>query len=193
MHNSTAEVHMNTFAINKKAALAKALIAVTGIACAVALPQLFHMIGIASGTGAALGSALLPMQLPVLIAGILGGPAAGVTAGIISPLVSFALSEMPSAAVLPFMVIELGVYGLTAGLLARTKLNSFAGLLITQLAGRAARALAIVAAIYVFGNVQLTLAAIPEFITAGIFGILVQWAAVPYLSERLERVKKLYE
>lgn len=184
---------MNTFVINRKAAIAKTLIAVTGIACAVALPQLFHMIGSVSGTGSAIGAALLPMQLPVLLAGILGGPLAGLFAGILSPLVSFAISGMPNVAILAFMVIELGVYGLVSGILTRTKMNSFAALIITQLSGRAARALAIIAAIYLFGNAQLSLAAIPEFITAGIFGILVQWAAVPLLSERLERVKKLYE
>lgn len=184
---------MNTFAINRKAIIAKTLIAVTGIACAVALPQLFHMIGSVSGTGSSIGAALLPMHLPVLLAGILGGPVAGVIAGILSPLVSFAISGMPNAALVPFMVIELGVYGLVSGILARTKMNSFAALIITQLAGRAARAIAVIAAIYLFGNAQLTLAAIPEFITAGLFGILVQWAAVPFLSERLERVKKLYE
>lgn len=180
---------MNTLAVNRRAVIAKALIAVTGIACAVALPQLFHLIGKISGTGAA----LLPMHLPVLLAGILGGPVVGLVAGILSPLVSFAISGMPSAVILPFMVIELGVYGIVSGALARTKLNSFAALIITQLVGRAARALAIIAAIYLFGNAQITLAAIPEFITAGLFGILVQWAAVPLLSERLERVKKLYE
>ncbi len=184
---------MNTFVLNRKAALAKTLIAVTGIACAVALPQLFHMIGSVSGTGSAIGAALLPMQLPVFLAGILGGPAAGLFAGAFSPLVSFAISGMPNAAVLAFMVIELGVYGLVSGLLSRTKMNSFAALVLTQASGRAVRVLAMIAAIYLFGNTGLTPATIPEFITAGIFGVLIQWAAVPFLSERLERVKKLYE
>lgn len=184
---------MNTFAINRKAIIAKTLIAVTGIACAVALPQVFHLIGSVSGTGSAVGSALLPMHLPVLLSGILGGPVAGTVVGLLSPLVSFAFSGMPTAALIPFMVIELGVYGLISGVLARTKMNSFAALLITQFLGRVARAIAVIAAIYLFGNTQLTLAAIPEFITAGLFGILVQWVAVPLLAERLERVKKLYE
>ncbi len=94
---------------------------------------------------------------------------------------------------LPFMIIELGVYGLVSGLLSKTKLNGFVKLLITQVAGRAARTLAVIAAIYLFGNAELTLAAIPQFIVTGLFGIMIQWAVIPLLSERLERVKKLYE
>ena len=183
----------NSIAISKKAVIAKVIIAATGIIAAVALPQVFHFVGNVSGTGAALGASLLPMPIPVLLAGFLGGPVAGVIAGVLSPVVSAAISGMPAAAMLPFMIIELGVYGLVSGLLSKTKLNGFVKLLITQVAGRAARTLAVIAAIYLFGNAELTLAAIPQFIVTGLFGIMIQWAVIPLLSERLERVKKLYE
>lgn len=176
--------------LNKKAVTTRTLITLSGIAAAVALPQIFHFIGTVSGTGAELGSALLPMHIPVLLAGFLGGPLAGILSGILSPLISFGISGMPAAAKLPFMIIELGAYGLTAGLLSKVKLNSFVKLLIVQIAGRAARALAVLSAIYVLGNTQLTVASIASLFTTGLFGVILQWALIPLLTEHLEGLKK---
>lgn len=183
----------NTKAISGKRYAAKALTAFIAVAAAVILPQIFHAAGVISGTGAAIGSALLPMHIPVLLAGFLGGPLTGLAAGILSPVVSSAISGMPAAAVLPFMIAELGVYGLASGLLSGTKLNSFVKLIITQIAGRAARAAAMLAAIYLFGSDQLSIASIGSFITAGLFGIMLQWALIPLLADRMEGMKKLYE
>ncbi len=179
--------------INRKAVVIKALVALGAVIGAVALPQIFHLIGVVSGTGAAVGMALLPMHIPVLLAGFLGGPVAGLAAGVLSPVLSFALTQMPAAALLPFMVIELGVYGFMAGLLSRVKLNGFVKLLIVQVAGRFARAAATLAAVYIFGNTAFTAEAAWTFVTAGLFGILIQWALVPYLSEKLQGIRKLYE
>ena len=185
---------MNTTnVINKKSLIAKAVTAVAAIAAAVLLPQLFHAIGAVSGTGAALGSALLPMHIPVLLAGYICGSAAGLAAGVLSPVVSFCITGMPAAALLPFMIIELGVYGLASGLLSRTKLHAFVQLLLTQLAGRAARALAVLAAIYLFGNTQLAADSAYAFITAGLYGILLQWALIPLLGERVKGFVKRHE
>ena len=75
------------------------------VVAAVALPQVFHLMGIISGTGTALGAALLPMHLPVIIVGLLAGPYAGAAAGLVSPAISFALTGMPAAVMLPFMMI----------------------------------------------------------------------------------------
>lgn len=183
----------NTSVISKKTITAKAMTIFAAVAGAVALPQIFHLIGAVSGTGAAVGAALLPMHIPVLLAGFLAGPVVGALAGVISPLLSFLISGMPSAAILSFMIIELGVYGLIAGLLAKSKLIGFVKLLIAQVAGRAARAGAVLASIYFLGNTALTPMAAVEFITAGLFGILLQWALIPMLSERMEGLKKLYE
>lgn len=173
-------------AITKKTTAAKIITVLAAIIASVILPQIFHAIGAVSGTGNAVGAALLPMHIPVILAGFIGGPAAGLIAGIISPVASFAISSMPAAALLPFMVIELGVYGLTAGLLSKVKLNSFAKLVVVQVAGRAARALAVLAAIYILGNTALTVASITEFITAGLFGIILQWAFIPFAVNKIE-------
>ncbi|MBQ9947512.1 MAG: ECF transporter S component [Oscillospiraceae bacterium] len=183
----------NTITLNKKKLVAKASTLIIAIAGAVALPQVFHLIGWISGTGAAVGTALLPMHIPVLLAGFMAGPVIGGVAGVISPIISFLISGMPAAAILPFMMIELGVYGLTAGLLSRTKLNSFISLVLAQLAGRIARAAAVLIAVYFLGNSQLTPMAAVEFITAGLFGILIQWALIPALMQHTKGLKKLYE
>lgn len=177
----------------RKQIAAKTLITISAAAAAVILPQIFHAIGTLSGTGSAVGGALLPMQLPVLLCGFIAGPAAGLIAGILSPLVSFMISGMPSAAILPFMVLELGAYGLVSGLLSKTRLNTFTSLIITQLAGRAVRAAAVLAAVYAIGNTVLTAAAAYTFILEGLFGIIIQWAVIPAAVSRVEALKKHYE
>ena len=156
------------------------------VAGAVLLPQVFHAVGAVSGTGTALGASLLPMHIPVLLAGLLYGPVVGAAAGVLSPLVSAAVSGMPAAALLPFMVLELGVYGLASGILSRTGLNGFVKLLLAQLAGRAARSLAVLTAIYLLGNTRLELSAAWQFVTAGLFGILIQWAVIPLLVQSVQ-------
>lgn len=171
--------------IARKTILSKVITILAAVTAAVILPQIFHAIGAVTGTGNAVGSALLPMHIPVILAGFIGGPMAGLIAGILSPLASFAISSMPSVAILPFMIIELGTYGLTAGLINKAKLNSFTQLVIVQLAGRAARALAILGAIYLLGSTALTVASIGEFIAAGIGGIILQWAVIPFAVNKI--------
>ena len=179
-----------TTASKKRSLVSQLALSLAGVASAVLLPQVFHAIGVISGTGAALGSALLPMQIPVLLAGILGGPVVGLIVGLLSPVLSFAISGMPTAALLPFMAIELGVYGLTAGLLARTKINRFVQLLITQTAGVSA----VLGVIALFDHTQFSVSTSGAFITAGAFGILLQWALIPLLCPHLEKlVHKQYD
>lgn len=175
---------MNTLSAKKSYAY-KIVTILAAIAASVILPQIFHAIGAVSGTGNAVGAALLPMHIPVILAGFIGGPVAGAVAGILSPIVSFGISSMPTMAVLPFMVIELAVYGLVAGLISDVKLNSFTQLIVVQIAGRAARALAVLASIYALGNTALTVASIGEFITAGLFGIVLQWAFIPLAVDKI--------
>lgn len=172
--------------ITKKITLSKVITTLVAIAAAVILPQIFHAIGAITGTGNAVGSALLPMHIPVILAGFIGGPMVGLIAGVLSPLASFAISSMPSAAILPFIIIELGTYGLMAGLISKANINSFAQLVIVQLAGRAARAIAILGAIYLLGNTALSIASIGEFIAAGIGGIILQWAVIPFAVNKIK-------
>lgn len=163
---------------------------VGAIAGAVVLPQIFHLIGAASGLGTALGEVFLPMHLPVMLAGLLAGPVAGGISGLLGPLVSFALTGMPAAAMLPFMMIELCVYGLSAGLLRRVKLPSVCKILAVQIAGRAVRAGAILLAAEGFGYTGVAVQTIWSSIPKGLFGILLQLCLLPLILYRVEGAGK---
>lgn len=164
----------------------QSLAAVTAVVAAVALPQVFHLLGAMSGLGTALGETFLPMHLPILLVGLLAGPCAGAVAGLVSPLASFALTGMPTSAMLPFMMIELCVYGLTSGLLRDVKFPAIGKVLCAQVAGRAVRAVAILLAFYAFGSHAVPVAVIWKSISAGIFGLVLQWVLLPLLLYRIE-------
>ena len=88
-----------------------------------------------------IGSALCPMHLPVLLCGFFCGPWYALAVGVIAPLLRFLLFGMPP--VMPTgvaMCFELGVYGMTAGLLYRALPNKkfcvYLSLIGAMLAGR---------------------------------------------------------
>ena len=168
---------------------AQAIATLSAIVGAVAVPQIFHVLGAASGLGTSLGEAFLPMHLPIILVGLLAGPFAGAISGLLGPLCSFALSGMPSAVMLPFMMIELCIYGLTAGLLRNVKLPTIVKVLAVQVAGRAVRAGAILLGVNVFGS-QVKVSTIRTSIGAGLFGLALQWAILPLIVYRVENLKK---
>lgn len=178
---------MKANVLNATWLLKKALLSALTVTVAVALPWLCHLLGGHLGLGSGLGEMLLPMHLPVMLAGMLWGPEVGLICGVASPLVSFALTNMPGPAMVPFMVVELAVYGLSAGLLTRSPLPVFPRVLLTQLAGRAVRALVLVVAIYGFGFTALPLSIVWTSISAGVVGILLQWALIPLLLREADR------
>lgn len=184
---------MTEIAIKKTSVQAKAITAATAVVSAVALPQIFHMIGKISGTGAVPGTMFLPMHLPVLLAALLGGPVVGVVTGALSPIISFLLSGMPTAALMPFMVIELAAYGLFGGLLSRTRMPVFAQLLLTQTGGRVVRFAAIFLAIHAFGVTSIKMDTFQSLVVMSIPGILLQWAFIPLLMYRMKGLKKYYD
>ena len=156
------------------------------LAAGILLPQVFHMIG-----GQAMGGILLPMHLPVFIAGLLLGPFYGCAIGIITPLISVFVTGMPPAGKLPFMLIELLTYGLVSGLLRSRKINLYVSLILAQIAGRVANALALVFATYVL---QLNVPAVITVGTAvvtGIPGLILQLVLVPAVVILIERVLHL--
>ncbi|MCM1043625.1 MAG: ECF transporter S component [Corallococcus sp.] len=163
---------------------AQTVAAAIAVVSAVIIPQLVHLIGSVSGLGTSLGETLLPMHLSIFLVGMLAGPWAGLASGLISPVLSFALTGMPRAAMLPFMVAELGIYGLTSGLLAKTKLNCFVSLVISQFAGRAVRALAVIIGVYAFGS-AVNVSTIWTSLSAGILGIALQWIIIPLVMFRV--------
>lgn len=162
----------------------KIIISALAVISAIILPQLCHAVGILTGTGAKLGSILLPMHIPVILAGFFGGAIVGGMAGILSPVISFVVSGMPTAALLPFMIIELAVYGIVSGLLSKKNFNSILKVAIVLICGRAARSLAVVTSIYALGNEKLAITAAYMFIVEGIIGSLIQLVVIPFVISR---------
>lgn len=162
------------------------LYTIGALIAAVALPQLFHLMGALSGVDTALGEIFLPMHLPIILVGLLAGPYAGALSGLFAPLLSFALTAMPKAGLLPFMMIELFVYGLTAGLLRNVKMPAIVKVLIAQVSGRAVRAIAILLSVNVFHHNAVPVSIIYSSILTGIFGLVLQWALIPLIVYRVE-------
>ncbi len=157
----------------------------------VLVPRLFHQFQLA-------GATYLPMHIFVLMAGLLFGWRAGLIVGLLTPISSYAVSQMPAAAILPQVTIELATYGLVAGLLReRFNLKAVWSLLGAMAAGRIAL-FATVSVVYLFAgsaNSPLGVAATPwsavwSAIQQGLPGILIQLAFLPvavWLTERLAR------
>jgi len=183
----------NTKIIAKSKITDKAFIIMISVAFSVILPQIFHAIGAVSGAGASVGSMLLPMHVPVLFAGFVCGPVAGLVAGILSPVLSFAISGMPSAVLVPFMMAELSVYGFVAGKLSSAKTNAFFSLIITQFSGKIARAVMVIAAVYVLNSTCVSVDSIKAFMITGIPGMVLQWILFAVFSESIKEMRKKYE
>lgn len=153
------------------------------IAFGVVLPMVFHFVG-------AMGSVFLPMHIPVLIAGLFLGPRIGCTAGLVTPVLSCLLTGMPPVMpVLPFMTLELAIYGLIGGYMYQTRRRSLVVALIAALlAGRIA-ALAGGYGIVSLLHIKLDpLAYIAAGVVTGLPGIAIQLIVVPFLVKRMEVV-----
>lgn len=173
--------------IRKLSVKTQILATIASMVSAIALPQLFHVLGAISGVGTAMGEILLPMHLPVIFCGLIAGPVAGAITGFFSPIISFMLTGMPKAVMLPFMIIELLSYGLIGGLLRKAGFNTFIKVLITQLGGRAIRAAVILFCTYVIGKATVPVSIIWSSILTGGLGIILQWCLIPlavYFTEK---------
>ena len=62
----------------------QALATLAAIVGAVAIPQIFHVVGAISGLGTGLGEAFLPMHLPIILVGLLAGIGDAFTSGVLS-------------------------------------------------------------------------------------------------------------
>lgn len=174
------------------------LAAALAVIISVALPQVFHLVGMVSDLGSALGETFLPMHLSIFLVGYLAGAYAGFAAGLLSPFISFALTSaagqaMPALPMLPYMMIELCIYGVVTGLFARFgrgKVPVILSLFIAQFAGRAVRALAIIIGYFGFGS-SVAPSLIWSSIVAGLPGLILQWILVPlmiyYAEQKLQR------
>ena len=167
----------------------KTLVSLGLIALAVALPQLVHL-----ALGQPGGVQFLPMYLPALIGGCLLGARWAVAVGALSPVVSFLLTSlagnpMPALPRLPFMIAELTVFALVAGLfskkIAQNGLWAFPAVIAAQIAGRAV----FLGAVALFqGAAPFTVPMIWSQILAGLPGLAIQAVLVPLVIIALRAV-----
>ena len=169
----------------------KTLVAVGLVVLVAVLPQIVHVVA-----GAAGGVTWLPMYLPVLLGGCLLGTVWGLAVGIASPVFSFIVTSMfsnpmPALARLPFMVVELAVFAVVAGLfskrIAKNNWMAFPAVLLAQVAGR----ISFVLMVAIFGGMaNLTVATVWSQIQTGLIGIVVQAILVPFIVMALAKLIK---
>ena len=157
----------------------KTLAAAGAVIAAVLLPQLLHLCGRALNVDTALGEIFLPMHLPIIVFGLLMGPWAGIIAGILAPIVSYLITGMPLIHMLPFIIAEIGAYGLSAGILGRCSMNIFAKTFVCQISGRVAKAICIIMAFYIIKSTNVSPSIIISSIITGLPGILLQLLIIP--------------
>ncbi len=164
----------------------KVVVTILAVIAAVVLPQLVHSVGIFAGVGSKLGEILLPMHLPILLVGFLAGPYAGLVAGLFAPMISFVLTGMPGIHMLPFITIELVVYGIMAGLLQKKRMPAVGKVVLSQVAGRVVKGAAIFLSVFAFGNQTVALGVIYTSVIVGIIGIVLQLILVPVVLGYIE-------
>lgn len=169
----------------------KTLVSILVIVMAVALPQFVHIF--AGPTG---GVTFLPMYLPVILGGCLLGTYWGLGVGIISPMASFLITSlmgnpMPIAARLPYMVMELAIFGLISGLFSKrifkNKWMVYPAVVSAILLGR----LSFLAVSFIFQSVSTIKGNIVwNQILNGYWGIIIQIIAVPVIVILLLKLLK---
>lgn len=147
------------------------------IALCVVLPMAFHAVQNA-------GAVFLPMHIPVLLCGLICGWPYGLVCGVLGPLLSFALTSMPPAPILPAMMVELAVYGCVTGIMMQvvhTK-KPIADLYISMITAMAlGRTLAGLAKSLIFAPGTAPFAWVTTSLVTGLPGICIQLVLIPLL------------
>lgn len=152
-------------------------------ALGVILPQMFHVFGGISG------KIFLPMHIPVLLAGFICGPISGLLVGFVSVLISHVFTGMPPVPTLFFMIVELPIYGLAAGLLYRQfRLNVVLSLIAAMLAGRLVVGLMIMVATQLIGITLPPFMNVIGMTMTGLPGIVLQLVVIPSTMLILKKV-----
>ncbi len=163
--------------------LKKWIYAALFLAMGILIPQIFHMMG-----GPTMGGIFLPMHLSVLLGGMILGPFFGLILGFATPVLSFFLTGMPPLPRLPFMTVELIVYGLVAGIFIYKKYSSYLSLIVAQIIGRCVNALSlfILTSLFVM-QVPAPITVWTAFVT-GIPGVILQLLLIPPMYKILRKV-----
>lgn len=154
------------------------------LALGILLPMAFH--GIPNA-----GQVFLPMHIPALIAGFMLGPLWGLFVGAMSPLLSSLLTGMPVLAMMPGMVLEIGLYGFSSGVfykVIKTKvylLDIYLTLVLALLIGKCGKGIYDLALYTGRGDAYgFALFFTTYFVTAWP-GLLIQFTVVPALLAAL--------
>jgi len=119
-----------------------------------------------------------PMHWMILFAGLTYGAISGMIMGASIPIVSFLISGMPMAMMLPLMIPELAIYGLVAGLLKK-KITAFGSVAVSLIAGRVVYLIIIA----ILGRLDVpVLEYIQRTWVPGIVAVILQIALLPILS-----------
>ena len=159
------------------------------LALGILLPQVFHVIPVANT-----GNVFLPMHIPVILCGYFVGAGYGALVGAICPLFSFLFTGMPNAARLPFMIVELMVYGAAAGLFyyllskLHKTLRIYLTLILTMICGRVAYFIGLVVAVYILGMKDLSVMAVISAIVLGVPGIIIQLIVIPVIIFSIDKL-----
>lgn len=162
----------------------KTVITAACIALCAVLPMAFHAFPNA-------GDIWLPMHIPVLLCGLICGPKFGILCGIMGPFLSSILTQMPPAANLPSMILELSCYGFVSGfIITRIKTGKqitdiLISLVCAMIAGRIVYGVAN-AAIFNIGRFTLNGWLVSSFVTS-LPGIVFQMIIIPLIITALQR------
>ena len=156
------------------------------IAAGVALPMAFHAI---PGSGAI----FLPMHIPVLLCGLVCGWQYGLACGIVTPIISFLITGMPAAAILPGMTCELVLYGFISGFMIK-HINIkkqlpkiYTALIAAMLAGRIGSGI-LNMLIFNAGRYSIEMWVTAAFITS-LPGIAIQIIVIPFFIVLLKQTR----
>lgn len=182
----------------KKKIAVKSVVSTVLIALALILPQIFHLIG-----GAQSGMVFLPMYIPILLGGLVLGVRWGLGVAVISPVLSYlftslAGSPMPALVRLPYMIVELSIFALVAGLfnklIAKNALFVFPAVVLAILLGRSSFLLLAL----IFESVSpLSFKIVYSQVMKCLYGVLIQITVLPlivlllsYFIKKEERSKE---
>lgn len=150
----------------------------------IAIPRIFHVL-----IGSSAGVTFLPMHLMVLIAALtFGCLSASIVAGS-SVVFSYLLTGMPALVRMPYMLIELVIYGILLGLFNK-KFNSYISLVATMVVGRVLYAGVLFVAVNVLGFNGYGIS-VMQSVISGIPGLIIQLAIVPLVAMLIKKGIKL--
>ena len=153
--------------------------AVALVAGAQALPWFVHLVHLP-------GPVLLPMHFAAILAGLALGPIPGVLNGLAAPMVSFLLTGLPPAFLVPVMAVEMAAYGGASGWLAHRTAWRGAWVVITTLAlGRLALLVAVAIGGLMVGIRSSAIAFVVNGAMVGWPGIVLQVILLSAVARKL--------